>query len=47
MIILDVALMALVTVAIVSFLVWSIFTQYRDAGSAHLRLVTPDEKGLR
>lgn len=52
MILVDVVLMALVSVAIVSFLVWSICTQYRDVGCEHLRvrrplqikprLVTPD-----
>jgi len=38
MIVLDVVLMALVTAAIVGFLAWSICTQYRDAGCAHLRI---------
>ncbi|HTU84779.1 MAG TPA: hypothetical protein VMF57_04340 [Solirubrobacteraceae bacterium] len=38
MIILDVVLMGLVTVAIVSLLAWSICTQYRDAGCDQLRI---------
>jgi hypothetical protein len=38
MIVLDAVLMALVTVAIVSLLVWSICTQYRDVGCEHLRI---------
>jgi hypothetical protein len=38
MIILDVVLMALVTVAIVSLLIWAVWTQYRDAGSEQLRI---------
>ena len=56
MIVLDVVLMALVTAAIVGFLAWSVCTQYRDAGCAHLRirrrlqvkvrLVTRDEPEL-
>jgi hypothetical protein len=37
-IVLDVVLMALVSVAIVSFLMWSICTQHRDAGGKHLRI---------
>jgi hypothetical protein len=38
MIVLDVALMALIVAAIVGFLTWSICTQYRHAGCAHLRI---------
>ena len=38
MIVLDAVLMALVTVAIVSLLVWSISTQYRDVGCEHLSI---------
>ena len=38
MVMLDIVLMALVSVVIVSFLMWSICTQYRDAGCAHLRI---------
>lgn len=54
MIVLDAVLMALIVAAIVGFLTWSICTQYRDAGCAHLRirrrlqvrLVTLDEPDL-
>jgi len=55
MIVLDVVLMALIAAAIVGFLTWSICTQYRDTGCAHLRirrlqvkvrLVTLDEPEL-
>jgi hypothetical protein len=38
MIVLDVVLMALIAAAIFGFLTWSICTQYRDAGCAHLRI---------
>jgi hypothetical protein len=38
MIVLDVVLMALIAAAILGFLTWSICTQYRDAGCAHLRI---------
>lgn len=38
MIVLEVILMALIAAAIVGFLTWSICTQYRDAGCAHLRI---------
>ena len=38
MVALNVVLMAVITAAIVGFLVWSIYTQYRDAGCAHLRI---------
>ncbi|MFZ0974794.1 MAG: hypothetical protein WAN22_21375 [Solirubrobacteraceae bacterium] len=38
MVILDIVLMALVSVVIVSLLMWSICTQYRDAGCEHLRI---------
>ena len=38
MVILDIVLMALVSVTIVSLLMWSICTQYRDAGCEHLRI---------
>lgn len=38
MIVLDVVLMAAIAAAIVGFLTWSICTQYRDAGCAHLRI---------
>jgi hypothetical protein len=38
MVILDIVLMALVSVVIVSFLMWSICTQYRDAGCEHVRV---------
>ena len=38
MVIVDIVLMALVSVVIVSFLMWSICTQYRDAGCEHLRI---------
>ncbi len=38
MVILDVVLMAVVGVAIVSLLSWSICTQYRDAECEHLRI---------
>jgi hypothetical protein len=56
MIVLDVVLMALISVAIVGLLVWSICTQHRPYGCADLRmrrrlhisvrLVTPDQTGL-
>jgi len=38
MVVLDVVLMALISVAIVGFLLWSICTQYRDYGCADLRI---------
>ena len=38
MVILDVALMTAIGSAIVGFLTWSIFTQYRHYGSAELRI---------
>ena len=38
MIALDVVLMAGIAAAIVGFLTWSICTQYRHAGCAHLRI---------
>jgi hypothetical protein len=38
MIVLDAILMALIAAVIVGFLAWSICTQYRDAGCAHLRI---------
>jgi hypothetical protein len=38
MIVLDAILMALIAAVIVGFLTWSICTQYRDAGCAHLRV---------
>jgi hypothetical protein len=38
MVIFDVVLMALISAAIVGFLLWSICTQYRDYGYAHLRI---------
>jgi len=38
MIVLDAVLMALIVAVIVGFLTWSICTQYRDAGCAHLRI---------
>jgi hypothetical protein len=38
MVILDVALMALITTAIFGLLVWSILTQHRDPRCAHLRV---------
>jgi hypothetical protein len=38
MIVLDAVLMAGIATAIVGFLTWSICTQYRDAGCAHLRI---------
>lgn len=38
MIVLDAALMAAITVAMVGFLTWAICTQYRHAGCAHLRI---------
>lgn len=38
MIILDAVLMTFIAIAIVSFLVWSICTQYRHAGCEHLRI---------
>lgn len=41
MVICDVVLMALISAAIVGFLVWSIFTQHRDYGAAHLRIRRP------
>jgi hypothetical protein len=41
MIILDLVLMSLVSVAIVSLLVWSVCTQYRDAGCERLRIAVP------
>jgi hypothetical protein len=37
-IILDTVLMTLIATGIVSFLVWSICTQYRHAGCEHLRI---------
>ncbi len=38
MVIFDVVLMALISAARVGFLLWSICTQYRDYGYAHLRI---------
>jgi hypothetical protein len=38
MIVLNAVLMELVTVAIVSLLVWSTSTRYRDVGCEHLRI---------
>ena len=38
MIVLDAIFMALITAVIVGFLTWSICTQHRDAGCAHLRI---------
>jgi hypothetical protein len=38
MIVLDAVLMAGIATAIVGFMTWAIFTQYRDAGCAHLRI---------
>jgi len=38
MIVLDAVLMAGIAAAIVGFLTWAIYTQYRDAGCAHLRI---------
>ena len=38
MAILDIVLMALVSVAIVSLLMWSVCTRYRDAGCEYLRV---------
>lgn len=38
MVILDISLMALVSVAIVSLLSWSICAQHRDIGCEHLRV---------
>lgn len=38
MVVLDVLLMALVSFAIVTLLVWSIITQHRDPMCAHLRI---------
>lgn len=38
MIVLDGVLMATIAAAIVGFLTWAIYTQYRHAGSAHLRI---------
>jgi hypothetical protein len=38
MIILDAVLMAVVAVAIVGLLTWSIFTQHRDPGCEHIRI---------
>jgi hypothetical protein len=38
MIILDIALMVLISAAIVAFMTWSIFTQYRQPGCADLRI---------
>jgi hypothetical protein len=56
MVILDVVLMALIGAAIVGFLAWSIWTQHRHYGCAHLRirrrlqisvrLAVPDESVL-
>jgi hypothetical protein len=38
MIVLDAVLMAGIATAIVGFMTWAIFTQYRDAGCGHLRI---------
>lgn len=38
MIVLDAVLMAAIAAAIVGFLTWAIYTQYRHAGCAHLRI---------
>jgi hypothetical protein len=38
MIVLDAVLMVGITAAIVGLLIWSVCTQYRDAGCAHLRI---------
>jgi hypothetical protein len=57
MVVLNVVLMALISAAIVGFLVWSICTQHRHYGCADLRirrrrlqisvrLVTPDQAEL-
>jgi hypothetical protein len=56
MVVLDVVLMGLISVAIVGLLVWSICTQHRHYGCADLRirrrlqisvrLVTPDQTEL-
>lgn len=39
MIVLNIALMVLVSVAIVGLLLWSVLTQHRDPGCGHLRVV--------
>jgi hypothetical protein len=38
MVILDIVVMALTGAAIVGLLTWSIWTQHRDPGCAHLRI---------
>lgn len=38
MVILNIVLMALIGAAIVSLLLWSVFTQHRDPHSAHVRV---------
>ena len=55
-VILNIVFMALISIAIVGFMAWSICTQYRESGCAHLRigrrlpriikLVSPDVREL-
>jgi hypothetical protein len=47
MIVLDAVLMAGIATAIVGFMTWAIFTQYRDAGCAHLRIELRRQRKLR
>ena len=47
MIVLDATLMAGIAIAIVGFMTWAIFTQYRDSGCAHLRVELRRQRKLR
>jgi hypothetical protein len=47
MIVLDATLMAGIAIAVVGFMTWAIFTQYRDAGCAHLRIELRRQRKLR
>lgn len=47
MIVIDAVLMAGIATAIVGFLTWAIFTQYRDAGCGHLRIERRRQRKLR
>jgi hypothetical protein len=47
MIVLDAVLVAGIATAIVGFMTWAIFTQYRDAGCAHLRIERRRQRKLR
>ena len=47
MIVLDATLMAGIAIAIVGFMTWAIFMQYRDSGCAHLRVELRRQRKLR